>query len=63
MQEWATQTGKYVPGRGEKKDFSKWKTNLRCAIHKCQDIKLQKEETKENSYRYYKIDWQQSTRK
>ena len=37
LQEWAKQTGSYREGI-DKPDYVKWKTRLRCALNKAQDI-------------------------
>jgi len=59
LQEWAKQTGSYREGI-DKPDYVKWKTRLRCALNKAQDIEYLEQEshTQEDEpepYRVYEL--------
>jgi len=59
LQEWAKQTGSYREGI-DKPDYVKWKTRLRCALNKAQDIEYlehesQTQEDLPEPYRVYEF--------
>jgi hypothetical protein len=59
FQEWAKQTGKFREGV-DKPEYVKWKTRLRCALHKSQDFEYVEEESDEKEdcpepFRVYRV--------
>jgi len=54
IQEWAKQTGRYQDGVGSE-DYPKWKTRLRCAIHKASDIEEVLELRNTSSYDPHRV--------